>query len=102
MFPLSRPHRPLGSGPWVPYEAICKRGVVLAAPTAAAECQGTLGMSLVPWLPLVVRCGAPESHYRRGLVGIYLTRVPRPRAAPLCREAQALNLEHTVTPANVP
>ena len=54
----------------VPYEAICERGVVLAAPTAAAECQGTLGMSLVPWLPLVVRCGAPESHYRRGLVGI--------------------------------
>ena len=55
----------------MPYEAICGRGVVLAAPTAAAECQGTLGMSLVPWLPLVVRCGAPESHYRRGLVGIY-------------------------------
>ena len=54
----------------VPYEAICERGVVLAAPTAAAECQGALGMSLVPWLPLVVRCGAPESHYRRGLVGI--------------------------------
>ena len=70
VFPLSRPHRPLGSGPWVPYEAICKRGVVLAAPTAAAECQGTLGMSLVPCLPLVVRCGAPECHYRRGLVGI--------------------------------
>ena len=42
----------------------------VAAPIVAAEYQGVLGVLQLRWLPPVVRGGAPQCRYRRGLVGV--------------------------------